>query len=264
MKRLPEILFFDIDGTLVSFQTHRIPQSTVDAIAAAREAGCRIVIATGRPLAIINNVGQLQERGLVDGYVTCNGAYSVMGPAVLHSSPVPPGQVAEMRRISDEYGYPCLFVGADGICVYRPDEEVDRVFRQFLNVGDIATVDIDAVMAGPVYQMTAFFTPDRQAGVERMLPDCEFNRWYPTFVDITAAGNDKAAGIQIVADRLSADISATMAFGDGGNDIPMLRRAGTGVAMGNAGDDVKAAADYVTATVDDDGVARALRHFGVI
>lgn len=55
-----------------------------------------------------------------------------------------------------------------------------------------------------------------------------------------------------------------MAFGDGGNDISIIRRAGTGVAMGNAGDNVKAAADYVTTSVDDDGVMNALVHFGVI
>ena len=55
-----------------------------------------------------------------------------------------------------------------------------------------------------------------------------------------------------------------MAIGDGGNDIPMLRHAGTGVAMGNASDEVKAAADYVTTTVDGDGIAHALRHFGIV
>ena len=55
-----------------------------------------------------------------------------------------------------------------------------------------------------------------------------------------------------------------MAFGDGGNDISIIRQAGIGVAMGNAGDDVKAVADYVTTSVDDDGIANALKHFGVI
>ena len=55
-----------------------------------------------------------------------------------------------------------------------------------------------------------------------------------------------------------------MAFGDGGNDIEMLRYAGTGVAMGNADDAVKAAADYVTTSVDDDGIMNALKHFGLI
>ena len=55
-----------------------------------------------------------------------------------------------------------------------------------------------------------------------------------------------------------------MAFGDGGNDIAILRQAGIGVAMGNANDDVKAVANYVTSSVDDDGIANALKHFGVI
>ena len=55
-----------------------------------------------------------------------------------------------------------------------------------------------------------------------------------------------------------------MAFGDGGNDIPMLRHVGIGVAMGNAENDVKQVADYVTASVDEDGIEKALRHFGVI
>ena len=55
-----------------------------------------------------------------------------------------------------------------------------------------------------------------------------------------------------------------MAFGDGGNDISMLQHAGIGVAMGNAGDEVKKVADYVTSSVDEDGVINALRHFGVL
>ncbi len=55
-----------------------------------------------------------------------------------------------------------------------------------------------------------------------------------------------------------------MAFGDGGNDIDMLRFAGVGVAMGNAGEEVRQAADYVTDDVDHDGIQNALRRFGVI
>lgn len=55
-----------------------------------------------------------------------------------------------------------------------------------------------------------------------------------------------------------------MAFGDGGNDVLMLKHVGIGVAMGNAEDEVKRAADYVTDSVDEDGVEKALRHFGVI
>ena len=66
-------LFFDIDGTLVSFNTHAIPQTTIEAIAAAKAKGIRIFIATGRPAVIINNLSALQDRGLIDGYITMNG-----------------------------------------------------------------------------------------------------------------------------------------------------------------------------------------------
>lgn len=59
-------------------------------------------------------------------------------------------------------------------------------------------------------------------------------------------------------------LEETMSFGDGGNDISMLRHAAIGVAMGNAKDDVKQMADYITASVDEDGIAKALKHFGVI
>jgi len=60
------------------------------------------------------------------------------------------------------------------------------------------------------------------------------------------------------------DLSETMAFGDGGNDISIIERAGIGVAMGNAGESVQAAADYVTTSVDEDGIKQAFLHFGLI
>lgn len=67
-----------------------------------------------------------------------------------------------------------------------------------------------------------------------------------------------------MADYLGLNIDETMAFGDGGNDISIVREAGTGVAMGNAGDNLKQVADYITTHVDEDGVKNALLHFGVI
>ena len=74
---------------------------------------------------------------------------------------------------------------------------------------------------------------------------------------------DKGRGLEIIAGHEGLRLDECMAFGDGGNDIAILRKAGTGVAMGNAGATVKAAADYVTDTIDSDGVANALRYFKV-
>ena len=74
----------------------------------------------------------------------------------------------------------------------------------------------------------------------------------------------KSAGIRRYLEEHGLDRSEIMAFGDGENDIDMLKFAGIGVAMGNSSDLVKAAADYVTDTIDNDGIEKALRHFGLI
>ena len=66
-------LFFDIDGTLVSFRTHTISQSTIDALTEAKAKGINIYISTGRPVSIITNIGAISH--LIDGYITANGAF---------------------------------------------------------------------------------------------------------------------------------------------------------------------------------------------
>lgn len=96
------------------------------------------------------------------------------------------------------------------------------------------------------------------------MPKCVSGRWHPAFTDITSSDADKSNGLARMAEFLGLDISETMAFGDGGNDISIIRKAGVGIAMGNAGDNVKAAADYITTSVDDDGIRNALRHYRII
>ena len=81
--------------------------------------------------------------------------------------------------------------------------------------------------------------------------------------DVTVIGADKGDAVRGVAAALGVDIADTYAFGDGINDLSMIRAAGHGVAMGNAVDEVKAAAEYVTADIDKDGVALGLAHFGL-
>jgi hypothetical protein len=83
-------------------------------------------------------------------------------------------------------------------------------------------------------------------------------------MDVVPEGGSKSVGIDAICRSYGIAPDETMAFGDGQNDIEMLRHAGIGVVMGNAAEEVQAAADYVTASVDEDGVSRALRHFGLI
>ena len=92
----------------------------------------------------------------------------------------------------------------------------------------------------------------------------EMVTWYPGYADIIPKGGGKHEGMRKVGEHYGFAPEEAMAFGDGGNDISMLKAAGIGVAMGNASEKVKLAADYVTDSVDNDGIEKALKHFGVI
>ena len=107
-------------------------------------------------------------------------------------------------------------------------------------------------------------TEEEEKEIRPSIPTCEIGRWYPSFADITAKGDTKQKGIDEIIRYFGIKLEETMAFGDGGNDITMLRHAAIGVAMGQAKEDVKAAADYVTAPIDEDGISKAMKHFGII
>lgn len=261
---MTKALFFDIDGTLVSFHTHRIPSSTIEALEAAHAKGHKIFIATGRPKAIINNLSELQKRNLIDGYITMNGAYCFVGEQVIYKNAIPQKEVKAMGDFCEKKGVPCIFVEEHHISVCQPNEMVKKIFYDFLHVGVIPTVSFAEATDKEIIQMTPFITEEEEREIRPSIPTCEIGRWHPAFADITAKGDTKQKGIDEIIRYFDIRLEDTMAFGDGGNDISMLRHAAIGVAMGQAEKDVKAAADYVTAPIDEDGISKAMKHFGII
>lgn len=261
---MTKALFFDIDGTLVSFNTHIILPSTIEALEAVRAKGVKIFIATGRPQAIINNLNELQDRNLIDGYITMNGAYCFVGNELIYKHAFLQKEVRTVANFCREKGVACIFVGEHDISVCQPDERLKKIFYDFLHVKTIPVVSFEEAAEKETFQMTAFITPDEEKELLPALSDCEMGRWHPTFADITPGGVTKQEGIDQIIRHFGIRLEETMAFGDGGNDISMLRHAGIGVAMGQAKEDVKAAADYVTTSADEDGICHALKHFGII
>lgn len=260
---MTKALFLDIDGTLVSFRTHEVPASTIEALTEAKKAGHRIFIATGRPRVLINNLGALQERRLIDGYVTMNGAYCYVGEEVIYKSAIYAPDVRLLTTYCFERNIPCIVVGEHTLNVCQPDERVRRIFNEYLKVTvpmPAATVD-EVINGKEVFQLSPFISIEEEREIGPHITHCEIGRWHPAFADITALGNTKQKGIDEICRHFGIRLEDTMAFGDGGNDIPMLRHAGIGIAMGNANEDVKAAADHVTATVDEDGIAQAIHTY---
>ena len=98
-------LFFDIDGTLVSFNTHEIPASTVDALEQAKANGLKVFIATGRPRQLINNLSAISH--LIDGYVTTNGAYCYAGDNNIVCNPIPETDALSIKAEADRMSTDC-------------------------------------------------------------------------------------------------------------------------------------------------------------
>ena len=242
-------LFFDIDGTLVSFQTHEIPPSTILALTQAKANGHRVFIATGRPPIIITN----------------HGALCFVGSEIVACNAIPQ---EEARRVVDDAvakRYGLIVIGERDIAVWDPKGDVDDIFRRQLAVQNLNQAKpVEEVLSQRVLQLTAFFDSDYEQQMMARIPGCISGRWHPAFTDITARGADKGEGLLLMAAREGIDPKYTMAFGDGGNDTSMIRAAGIGVAMGNAIEGLKKEADYVTTSVDDDGILNTLRAFAII
>ena len=256
-------LFFDIDGTLVSFKTHEIPASTIFALTQAKANGSRVYIATGRPPIILTNLGAIEH--LIDGYITTNGALCFVGDHLVCCQPIPMQDVMTCVQDAQEKGYSLIVVGRKDVAVLDPKGDVDRIFRQMLAVKNLDKASpLDEVLQQDILQLTPFFPADYEPQLLARMTQCVSGRWHPEFTDITANGADKGKGIQAIARHEGFDPSRTIAFGDGGNETSMILQAGIGIAMGNAIDALKQQADYVTTSVDDDGILNALRHFRVI
>lgn len=254
-------IFFDIDGTLVSFTSHRIPASAKEAICQLRAKGVKVFIASGRHWRVMNNLEGLD----FDGYVTLNGTCCYAGRDLLvYKKAIPAEDVARMAAIeAGEGAFPCIVVREDGMFINYLNAETDEVFR-LLNFPVPPVQPFAEALKTEVFQLIAFFRAEQEKQVMAQLPGCEATRWNPLFTDIVPRGGSKQVGMEKLLAHFGIRREECMAFGDGGNDIPMLRYAGIGVAMGNASEEVKAAADYVTSSVDEDGIAMALRHFGLL
>ena len=254
-------IFFDIDGTLVSFKTHRIPASTREALKELHNKGIKIFIATGRPWCLIDNLDGLE----FDGYITVNGSYCFTADHQdIYKSCIPQEDIKRLINYHQTNPTPFVFVYDNEMFVTSVNDRVQAV-SDLIEIPVPRVAPIEEALGKEVLQTMGYFTAEEEKDIfDKVLTHCEPMRWYPLFADIIARGNSKSTGIDKVLEYYGIDLKDTMAFGDGGNDVPMLKHVATGVAMGNAEEHVKAVADYVTTSVDEDGVANALKHFGLI
>lgn len=161
MERKIKALFFDVDGTLVSFRTHRIPQSTVDALEQAKARGIKVYISTGRPVVLMTNLGQIEH--LIDGYITTNGAHCFVGDDLVCKFPISPADVQKVLDDSDRQDYPVIVVGERQIAVHNRKPIVDELFVEGLGVNNLDfNLDVDDLQGEQILQLSPFCSAEQR------------------------------------------------------------------------------------------------------
>ena len=265
--RVTRILAIDLDETLLQ-SDNSISRTTMDALEAWRAAGHRVVIATGRPprsaqLVIPPELSDCHR-------IVYNGARIYLDGELIYHNPIPPAVVAEILALV-EHHVPDWYVGLE-------IDDALYVNRHVPKPGQFEVADLRTLAHRPADKIIFFFPTPRDDGGhagQRAGPDKRdeltlfLAQFPPTvralvtpkfrMVQLCAATTDKATALLHLLDHWGDSLADVVAIGDDVNDIEMIRRCGTGVAMANALPEVKQVANVVTTSNNEDGVALVLQ-----
>jgi len=269
--RKPALIALDLDGTLLNDKKELTDRSRA-ALEAAAAAGAEIVPATGRFYRGIPEV--VRQLPFVRYAITVNGAQVVDArrEETVYAAEIPlPDAVAFLEYLDtlpviydcyvDGWGYMTASMqeSAPAYIDYAPSLRMVRELRT-------PVPELKAFLRSQTknVQKMQLFTRDiplrdRLVGVlAERFPELVFTVSLPNNIEINCRAADKGKALLALAEHLGIPREQTMAFGDGTNDLAMIRAAGCGVAMANGHDEVKAAADLIADSCDEDGVARIL------
>ena len=254
-------VFFDIDGTLVSMETREIPASALNALKALRAKGIKTFVATGRHIKKLGGINEMYD---FDGFVTLNGQYCFdKNGEELHKLVISPQDIKVAVDEAKKNDYPCYFVHSGGNFINMTSEAVLGICSR-LKLAIPPVEDPEIALGLDVYQLSVYLKQGEEHKIMDKMKNSELARWNEDFIDIIPIGGGKHEGMRKMLEHHGLTMEESMTFGDGGNDISMLKAAKIGVAMGNASEKVKQSADYVTDSVENDGIEKALKHFGII
>lgn len=261
-------LVLDIDGTLTNSEKEITP-ATKAAILAVLEQGHKCVLASGRPAFGMRRYEQELELGRYGGYLLSHNGARVMACGTgetIYQRPLPLAMIPALRAFAAQNG--CgLATHLDDtlISAFPPDPYV--AWEAHINGMPMRHVEDFAEFVNfDVYKCFMTAESEKAAVLEKKLQAMYGDalgiyRSEPYFIEIVPKGVDKGDSLGRLMEHIGIAREDVICCGDGFNDISMMRYAGVGVAMGNAQQAVKDAADYVTASNDDDGVAQVIRRF---
>ena len=255
----PQLVALDVDGTLVDGSNEMSP-AVHEVVLAIRDAGIPIVISTGRAIpGVLDTVSKL---GFTDGYaVASNGAvvFTYDPVDIIHAVTFDASDA--VRRVMEQV--PDAIVAVEEV---GTGFRVNRPFPEEEFSGQFVIDDVEQLIAEPVTRVVIRSTEHTPAEFTAIVHDLgltgtNYFIGFSAWLDLAPEGVSKASGLDVVCERLGIAAADVLAVGDGNNDVEMLQWAGRGVAMGHAPDTLKAAADAVTGSIDEDGLVEELKNY---
>lgn len=244
-----KIAFFDVDGTILSLGQKSPTPKTIYALKSLQKNGIKLCLATGRGMTALPHLPEID----FDIYLTFNGSYVRDRDGLIFANPMDEEDKYQIIENLRKMGRPLSICNEKMVLANGTDPTLEEYFsfaRQKLIVSD----DFDDLLDKDIYQMMAAARKDEYDQILASTKNTRITAWWDRAVDIIPACGGKGLAIDKVLDYYGLERDEALAFGDGHNDIEMLEAVGTGIAMGNAKDEVKEHADYVCKPVDKDGI----------
>lgn len=258
-----KICFFDLDGTLLSHQNNRVPASTVHSFSILHEKRIPCILCSGRSFPELDELKQVHDLHF-DGYILLTGAYAADAMRQpLFVQAIDADTIGRTIAYLDAHHLAAVFTNARGSWMNRHTQRVVEVQKQ-IHTEPFAVGDMKRIHDGAIYQITVYAKKKEAENLLAEIPTLRSTWWHPLAFDLTDRHASKGFALRKMCTHMGYAAADAVAFGDGNNDVDMMEAAGLGIAMGNGSVDCKAAADYVTADIDDDGIYRALKHFGLV
>jgi Cof subfamily protein (haloacid dehalogenase superfamily) len=252
-------VFIDFDGTLMNSELGIIPESTLEALRLLNANGHLVVIATGRNLKLLEHY---PDQLGIDHVVGSNGRFVSIQNKTVYQNPIPKNIlipiIEDLNKLKIDYT-----LSTD--LKYFTHQKYSSLIDSFSNHFKMpkATIEFDNKSLENIYQLNIFTEKEIPSIIVENYP-LIFTRASKQAYDVTHGIQLKETGIKFIADKYQIKSQDIIAIGDGLNDIGMIQYAGLGIAMGNAKQELKNVADYVTDSIDKDGFLKALKAFNLI
>ena len=244
-----KIAFFDVDGTLLKIGSKAPSKLTIETLQKLQENGVLICMATGRGYPSVPHF----EGITFDVLLTFNGSYVRNAEEVIFKNPLK--EEEKMRIIENLKGMNrAIAISDEKMIVTNGTDEILQQYFDFGNVEMIISEDFDELCRGDIYQIMCACRKEEYDRILDGTVETQITAWWEEAGDIIPITCGKGNAVKAVLEFYGLTREEAIAFGDGRNDVEMLEAVGTGVAMANAKEDVKAYADEICGSVEDDGV----------